>query len=150
MSMLCRLRKVLLSNGVSMLEGWGIGSQSMTTQVSGDSLYPHRARVWQLLYTLRWPVQCSTWGREALIQKLRSLLQWLKPLTFCSLLCDKVTAHQIQSLYYKYNVQKQLCSFHHPNTTEQMIPVDSIMILNHNILNNSHYLSVTIKHHQTI
>lgn len=56
MSMLCRLRKVLLSIGVSMLDGWGMGSHIRTAQVSGGSLKPHRP----LLYILSCPVQCST------------------------------------------------------------------------------------------
>lgn len=64
MSILCRLRKVLLSSGVSMLDGCGTGSHIRTAQVSGGSLKPQRTRGGQLLYIFRCPVQCSTWGEQ--------------------------------------------------------------------------------------
>ncbi|KAL0177516.1 hypothetical protein M9458_026410, partial [Cirrhinus mrigala] len=51
MSMLWRLRKVLLSRGVSMFDGWAMGSHIMTTQVSGGSLNPHSTCAGQPLYT---------------------------------------------------------------------------------------------------
>lgn len=60
MSMLCLLKKVLLSSGVSMLDGCGIGSHIKTAQVSGGSLKPHSPLGGQLLYIFRCPVQCST------------------------------------------------------------------------------------------
>lgn len=61
MSMLCRLRKVLLSSGVSMLDGCGMGSHIRTAQVSGGSLKLQSTRGGQLLYIFKCPVQCSTW-----------------------------------------------------------------------------------------
>lgn len=60
MSMLCLLRKVLLSIGVSMLDGCGMGSHIRTAQVRGGSLKLHSPQGGQLLYIFICPVQCST------------------------------------------------------------------------------------------
>lgn len=62
--MLCLLRKVLLSIGVSMLDGCGMGSHIRTAQVRGGSLKPHSPRGGQLLHIFSCPVQCSTYRQE--------------------------------------------------------------------------------------
>lgn len=85
MSMLWRLRKVLLSKGISMFEGCWIGSHIIIRQVSRGSLYPHRVWGGQVLYTLTCPVQCKTWNNNFWMRnKLRMHFLYMSKCLFIS------------------------------------------------------------------
>lgn len=60
MSIVWRLRKVLVSRGNSMLAGWGMGSQIRTKYGTADSCCPLGLCSAWLSYTRTWPEQCST------------------------------------------------------------------------------------------
>lgn len=85
MSMLWRLRKVLLSRGISMFEGCWIGSHIIIRQVRRGSLYPHRVWGGQVLYTLTCPVQCKTWNNDFWMRnKLRMYFLYMSNCLFTS------------------------------------------------------------------